>query len=320
MSLSSQILESLLAPAPAPAECPDVSAWWPRHLAIVRDRELPIERSIAGGLAADRAGWAFAAGYQASLRALLPALPDDAVAAMCVTEEGGNQPKAIRSTLREAGAGRVRLDGSKRWTTLGPASALLLVAAVDARGEPGERPRIRVVRVDAGAPGVALHPMPETRFVPEVPHARLEFDAVAIDDDALLPGDGYDDYVKPFRTIEDTQVSAAVLAYLFAESRRRGWPRAWCERALATLLAFSDVAALDPAAAATHIALAGALASAHELFAQAGDLFAAVPQDAAARRWARDCALLQVAGGVRAQRAARAWERVEGVSRPPPSA
>jgi len=320
MSLSPRLLELLLAPTPVPGECPDVSAWWPRQLAITRDWGRPFERSIAGGLAADRAGWAFASGYQASLRALLPALPDEAVAAMCVSEDGGNQPRAIRSTLRDSGDGRIRLDGSKRWTTLGPASALLLVAAVDLRGEPGARAQIRVVRVDAGAPGVALHPMPETRFVPEVPHASVDFDAVAIQADALLPGDGYDGYVKPFRTIEDTQVSSAVLAYLFAESRRRDWPHAWCERALATLLAFSGVALLDPAAASTHIALAGALASAHELFDQAGALFADGPQDAAARRWARDRALLQVAASVRAQRTARAWERAEGVSRPPPSA
>jgi len=320
MSLPSHLLELLLAPTAAPGECPDVSAWWPRHLAIVREWKLPIERSIAGGLAADRAGWAFACGYQASLRALLPALPDDALAAMCVTEEGGNQPRAIRSALRDAGGGRLRLDGSKRWTTLGPASGLLLVAAADLRGEPGERPRIRVARVDAGAPGVALQPMPDARFVPEVPHARVAFDGVSIEEDALLPGDGYDGYVKPFRTIEDTQVSAAVLAYLLAESRRRDWPHAWCERALSTLLAFSDVALLDPAAAPTHIALAGALASAHELFAQAGALFAQGAQDEPARRWARDSALLQVAGGVRAQRAARAWERVDAVSRQRPRA
>jgi len=317
MGLSQRLLERLLAPPRESGECPDVNAWWPRHQAVVRDWREPIERAVAGGLNADRAGWAFASGYQAALRALVPALPDDVVAAMCVTEEAGNQPRAIRSALRDDGGGRLRLDGSKRWTTLGPTSALLLVAAADLREAAGERPTIRVVRVDANAPGVALRPMPPTRFVPEVPHARVDFDAVALERDALLPGDGYADYVKPFRTIEDTLVSAAVLAYLFAESRRRGWPDAWCERALSTLLAFSAIAELDAAAAPTHIALAGTLESAHELFARAGELFAAGPGDAAAQRWERDAALLQVAGSVRTARLARAWERV---SRPPPSA
>lgn len=317
MTLSQRLLERLLAPPREPVGCPDVDAWWPRHQAVAGEWRTPIERAVAGGLDADRAGWAFASGYQAALRALLPALPDGVVAAMCVTEEAGNQPRAIRCALRDDGNGRLRLDGGKRWTTLGPASALLLVAAVDLREPAGERPAIRVVRVDASAPGVALHPMPPTRFVPEVPHARVDFEAVALDGDALLPGDGYDRYVKPFRAIEDTQVSAAVLAYLIAESRRRDWPAAWCERALSTLLAFSAIAELDAASASTHLALGGTLESTHELFARAGELFAAGPQDAAAQRWERDAALLQVAGGVRAARLARARERF---SRPPPSA
>jgi acyl-CoA dehydrogenase len=310
MPLPSDLLDLLLSPPPAAQDCPDIAAWWPIHQRTVQRWSRPIERAIGGGAVADRAGWAFASGYQAALRALLPELPDDTVAAMCVTEEAGNQPKAIRSTLSQAGLGSLRLDGSKRWTTLGPASGLLLVAAVDAREPAAERPRIRVVRVPTGAAGVSLQPMPETRFVPEVPHARLRFEGVSLPQEALLPGDGYDAYVKPFRSIEDTQVSAAVLAYLLAESLRRGWARDWSERALAVLLAFSALAETDPRAPSTHLALTGALAWAHALFAEAGTLFAQGPQDASAGRWARDATLMQVAGAVRAQRAARAWERI----------
>lgn len=326
MTLSESLLESLCARAPVPAECPDVAAWWPRHLRVAREWPVPVERSIAGGLDADRAGWAFAAGYQAALHAMLPGLADDAIAALCVTEEGGNRPSAIRTTLRDAGAGRLRLDGGKRWTTLGPASAVLLVAALDARGgeargaASGARPRIRVARVAAHAPGVSLSPMPDTGFVPEVPHARVGFAAVELDPDCLLPGDGYDGYVKPFRTVEDSHVTAALLAYLLAEGRRRDWPRAWCERAIATLLTLATVAAMDPRAAPTHLALAGALGCAHALFDEGGVLFARDPRDPAARRWARDAALLRIATAAREQRAARAWERADAISRPPPSA
>lgn len=344
MTLPENLLESLCAPAPAPDECPDVATWWPRHLRIVRERSVPIERAIAGGLAADRAGWAFAAGYQAALRALVPGLADDAIVAMCVTEDGGNRPSAIRTTLREAGTGRLRLDGAKRWTTLGPASAVLLVATVDLRGEaaeggtshaggdtdaaveagvgsatrPGERaprPLIRVARVAADSPGVTLLPMPDTRFVPEVPHARVEFAAVELAADALLPGDGYDGYVKPFRTVEDIHVSAALLAYLLTEARRRGWPQDWCERAIASLVAFAAIAPRDPRSATTHLALAGVLAWTHALIAEAGTHFAQGPQDEAAQRWSRDASVAQVAASARSQRAARAWQRVDEAGR-----
>jgi hypothetical protein len=49
---------------------------------------------------------------------------------------------------------------------------------------------------------------------------------------------------------------------------------------------------------------------AHELYGQASALWAAADDDPAARRWARDTALFDVAGTARQQRAARAWQRL----------
>ena len=76
--------------------------------------------AIAGGFAADRVGWAFASGYQAALRALVPGLSHDTLAAFCVTEAEGNRPRDIRTTIVPQPDGTLRIDGSKRWTTLGP--------------------------------------------------------------------------------------------------------------------------------------------------------------------------------------------------------
>ncbi len=84
--------------------------------------------------------------------------------------------------------------------------------------------------------------MPDTRFVPEVPHARVQLDAVRVDAAQLLPGDGYDSHVKPFRTLEDTHVALAVLAYLLREARQRGWPPAFAERLCAVLAALAALA------------------------------------------------------------------------------
>ena len=117
--------------------------------------------------------------------------------------------------------------------------------------------------------------MPPTRFVPEVPHARLAFDAVQLDDGALLPGDGWALYAKPFRTVEDVHVNAAVIGYLVREARRLAWPRSWVARAAALLLA---------------------------LFAEAATHWDATPSDAARARWLRDRDLLNVASTARAQR------------------
>ena len=133
----------------------------------------------------------------------------------------------------------------------------------------------------------------------------------SVDAAALLPGDGYERYVKPFRTLEDAHVTLAVLAYLLREARQRGWPAGFAERLCATMVVLCDVAGAAADAPATHVVLAGALAQAHALYAEAGTLWAAAGDDPAAQRWQRDAALFGVAGSARSQRAARAWERLQ---------
>lgn len=242
------------------------------------------------------------------MHALFPGAPEDRIAALCVTEAEGNHPKAIHSVLRRDGDAWV-LNGAKRWTTLGPDGAMFFVAARDEAAS-GERVALKIARVEGDAPGVTIEPMPDTRFVPEVPHARLRFDEVRLPNEALLAGDGYEGYVKPFRTVEDLHVHAAIVAYLVREARRLGWPAAWIERAAAHLFALRAIAAEDPKAPATHLALAGALAAGHALISETDAWWQAEAGDLAAERWQRDRELLGVASQARAQRTARAWERL----------
>jgi len=300
------MLPQLPASQASAPPCERVADWWPRHRAIAAEHPDPIHQAIVGGFVADRVGWAFASGYQAALRALVHDLPADRICAFCVTEEAGNTPKAIRTTLRREGAG-YRLDGSKRWTTLGPDGALFLVVARDADAA-GERPSLKVARVASEAAGVTVETMQPTRFVPEVPHARLRFEAVHLGESALLPGDGYDQYVKRFRTVEDIHVQAAVLSYLMREAQRLAWPEGWIERLSALLAALSKVADMPPESAETHISLAGTLAIGAGLIGEAEAFWLKAAADAAALRWARDRELLKVASGAREQRTRRAWE------------
>lgn len=305
-------IDSCLRAPTAVPERTGVADWWPRWRDGAARAAAPAEQALLGGFDADRVAWAFASGYQAALRALLPELPRDAVAAFCVTEESGNRPRDIRTRIAPADGSGWVLSGAKRWTTLGPDSSLLLVVGVLPPDADAARVQLKVARVAAGAPGLQLLNMPPTRFVPEVPHARVQLDAVRVADADLLPGDGYERYVKPFRTIEDTHVTLAVLAYLLREARHRAWPAAFAERLCAALVALADVAQAPADAPATHVVLAGALAQAHALYDEAGALWAAAGDDPAALRWQRDAALFAVASSARAQRAARAWERLQG--------
>lgn len=302
------MLGQLLAGGNEAKPCASVAEWWPSHQRIAGENVRTIDQAIIAGFRADRTGWAFASGYQAALRALFPGLPEDRICALCVTEADGNTPRAIRSTLQRTQDGW-RLDGAKRWTTLGPDGGLFLVAARDAQIA-GERPALRIARVASNAAGVQVETMAPTKFVPEVPHARLRFENVPLGDGALLPGDGYDAYVKPFRTVEDLHVHAAVIAYLLGEALRRSWPKQWSERAAALLQSMRALANEDAASPATHIELAGALHTGDALRTEADSHWASGPSDEAAARWVRDRELLKVASTARAKRTERAWERL----------
>jgi len=301
-------LTACLHAATPPAPCSTVADWWPQWLALPADAD-PATLALLGGLAADRVGWAFAAGYQAALRALRPALPRSTMAALCVTEAGGNRPRDVLTTITPLPDGRVRVNGAKRWTTLGPAATLLLVVGRRA-GADAERPQLQVALVPGGTPGLALQPLPGLAMVPEVPHAALTLSGVVLQADALLPGDGYDTVVKPFRTLEDLHVTLAVLAHLLRQARCRGWPSELAERLAAVAALLLTLAAQDPDAASTQVLLGGALQLARQLYADVSTAYAATPDDPASQRWARDAALFNVAGSARAQRSARAWQRL----------
>lgn len=270
------------------------------------DWKEPFDRGIAGGLRADRLGFAFAGGFASALAALAPRqVSDDAPTALCATEEEGAHPRAIRTTLMPIAAGCFALTGKKKWVTLATEASVLLVVAStgqDARG----RNRLRVARVPTTADGVRLSAGPPPPFAPEIPHAEIEFTDVAVAETDLLPGDGYEDYLKPFRTIEDLYVHGALVGYLLGVARRHRFPNPMIERLVALLLASRALAQADPKAPETHIALAGVLGWAASLVDDIERQWSASPDEEWAR-WERDRPLLRVAGNARAARRDRAW-------------
>lgn len=308
-----ELLERVLT-APAPPEHASLAQWWAAHRAATRG--LPtIARAILGGAAADRLGWAFAAGYGAALRALVPAelLGEDEIGALAATEERGAHPKGILTELRDG-----TLHGRKRWVTMAPEAHWLFVVAREPRANDGEgeRPLLRVVRVCRTAPGVTVTPLPPTPFVAEIPHAEITLDGVAVGPSDVLPGDGYDRYLKPFRTIEDIHVHAAALAWLGGVARRHGFSDPLVARAAGILAALHALGASDPSAPATHVALAGTLAATESLLSDLAPEWSRAPGEMRAR-WEADRALFGVAAKARAQRSARAFERLSSfIGRP----
>lgn len=296
MSLA-DIASRLLAPPP-PVAIDGPAAWLRVHREAAAGLDDSLLRALAGGAAADRPGWAFASGYHEALRRLIPAVGERAVA-LAATEAGGAHPRAIATRL--AGG---RLDGVKSFVTLAPACDAAVVIA--SQGESGGRNQLVALLVPLDRDGVSLEALPPTAFAPEVPHAAITFRAVAVGPGDRLPGDGYTDYLKPFRTVEDVHVMAAIAAWIAATFSRAGAPGAAPAEELAALAAaLVAIGQLDPRAQTSHRLLGGALGALDQAIARAEPVWSAV--DPAVRaRWQRDRPLLQVAGAARAARLNRA--------------
>jgi acyl-CoA dehydrogenase len=260
---------------------------------------IPFDEAVSSAFHAPNVAEAFFAGYQAALRSLVPALPAGKVAAFCATEQGGNHPRAIQTRLAEG-----RLSGHKVWVTGGIRCDVLLVVAsagTDAQG----RNALMLVRLDRSRAGVEVRELPATPFVPEVPHAEVFFNDVAVQASEVLPGDGYASYVKPFRTVEDIHVHAAVVAYVLGIGGRFSWPAPHLERALPLLITARTLAEQDPSSPSTHLALAGLISQTRSWLDESNPHWAAV-ESRIRENWLRDQPLLRIAEKAREQRTERA--------------
>lgn len=308
----SHVLSVLLGPAPDPSPITSLAEFRERFGRAAEGFAAPWDRALLAGFVADRVGYAFAGGYAAALACLVAGKLAPATAArvgsLCITEEGGGHPRAIQTTLSPRPEGGFVLTGRKRWATAAPFADVLLVAASTGK-DAGGRNRLALVAVETKAPGVLLRKMPDPPFAPELPHAEVELSDVEVAASEVLPGDGYDTYVKPFRTIEDTHVFLALLGHLLRGGRLFGGPHDLLERTAATALALREIAPLDASAPATHMVLAGALDLGRALVERASEIWSRAPAEVA-ERWERDRPLVLVAERARAERRARAWERL----------
>ena len=306
------LLSHLLSAPVRPQAIDSVESWWASHRQATAGVQPTVHRAVLGGFVADRLGYAFASGYREALCLAIPDVGDDRLC-LCATEKGGAHPRAIASALTPAGDGSWRLSGRKEYASLG-AHADGYIAIVCAGQKADGRKELAAVRIPKGRAGVTLEPMPPTPFIPEIPHARISFDDVHVAADERLPGDGYDRYLKPFRTVEDIHVQAALLGWLLQVGRRSGWPQPLLEEVVACIAALVGLIPTsgDPMTElmqpCTHIALAGLLAQIQRVVT-ASESHWATSEQATRERWQRDRPLLMIAGKARARRRQVAWQR-----------
>ncbi len=295
--MNSSVFDFLLTAVPADSVSADFAADWAHHRARSRDFASSVDRAAIAGFDSAGTGPAFLGGYQEALHALVPSLDPAELSSMCATEGAGARPSTMTTTVTEDGV----VDGTKSFATLGTFADRFLVIARSGTQADG-RPILRAVLVPAGA-SAAVTPLPALPFAPEIPHATVTFDAAPGE---VLPGDGYADFLKPFRTIEDVHVVAAVLGQLVRVARLAQWPAGPVEQLLALFAAVRGVGAEDPGSPGVHIALGGIFGRLTALRTELEPLWAPVEQGVR-ERWERDAPLLGVAGKVRAARLATAW-------------
>jgi acyl-CoA dehydrogenase len=135
---------------------------------------------------------------------------------------------------------------------------------------------------------------------------------VVVEDDAVLSGDGWDAWLKPFRTIEDTHVLASTVGYLTGAARTYDWDRLIVAELVSIGLALVDVGARNPDLPLTHVALAGLFTSARRLAASTeAEWHKAHVDKAEHERWLRDLPILLVAENARTKRTANAFAALE---------
>lgn len=254
----------------------------------------PLELAVVGGRLMSTPGLAFLVGYQAALRMLWPSAPLS-LGALCATEQRSLRVADMQTRLSD-----LRVSGRKDFVTAGDAADWLLVAA---RSEAsGETPRLSLAVVYPDEPGVRLEKLPAIALMPDISRGRLFLDNAQCE---LLAGDGWDAYVKPFRTLEDIYVLSAMTAWLYGVGQDSDWPQALQLRLLALLAGCAEVSRQAPNNLAGHVLLGGLFAQFEGLKAELNEALADGPQHWAAM-WQRDQSVMDLAAGARGKRLAKA--------------
>ena len=275
--------------------------------------EFTIDRAIAFGFEADRVAYAFLAGFRAALQYLIPNLESQVFASFCITEQGGNTPKAIKSTLKalDESESRWLLNGKKTFITGATEADQIFVAASVGKDNDG-RNLIKLVQLDSGLPGIDIQEMSPLPFIPEISHGEVSFTDVELRRESILPGDGYSEYVKPFRIVEEIHVTAALLGYLARVGIEYKWDRTYLEEIVALIKLVRALWQSDLLSSDTHVAYAGFARLMQQFIEKTSPNWKTVP-DVIRKGWERDQAILGIAEKARKKRLENAWQAVSGL-------
>jgi alkylation response protein AidB-like acyl-CoA dehydrogenase len=235
------ILRRELVPASSPTEEDYHRFWLEREI----NSHEPFVAAALGGALADRLGWVFVAGYQATIRRCFPDLPvEPGWSAFVNTEDTSGR---LPGTTLTGGHGQRRLNGWKHWLAAADHADRLLVSARQ------EQTPFLVLSRDT--PGVHIESDPPADYLPELVQGRVQFEDVVIEEHQVV---GDERTFPTFRASETAYVRAALFACMLSHARRLEAPPTLVAAALAGLLEMQAILQLPLPSDAVRVALLGA--------------------------------------------------------------
>jgi hypothetical protein len=150
---------------------------------------------------------------------------------------------------------------------------------------------------------VTLEPLPTLPLMPEVGHGRLLLEQATCE---LLAGDGWDAYVKPFRSLEDLYVLTALTAWLYGVGQESAWPQDLRLQLLGLLAGCAEGSRQCADSVSCHLLLGGLFAQFQALRGAIDAALAAGPVHWA-QIWQRDQGVMTLAAAAREKRLNKAW-------------
>jgi hypothetical protein len=269
--------------------------------------DLPVDRAISEGFFSDRVAYAFYAGFQAAFYYLLPESKKNTVFGFCVSEQHGSHPSKIKANLKKIpDSEKWCINGYKKFVSCALYADQLLVAASKGTNDKNKN-ILKIILLKSDVKGLKIEPMNNIPFIPEISHGIITFDNVIVDESQILPEDGYKNYIKPFRTIEDICIYAALLGYLFKAACKFYWPKKIKEHVLFLLTGIRSLSKSDFKDPAAHIVLGGFEYQLNSLFKELFSYWN--KEDKEHLRWHRDHSIFNIAQNTKAKRLAAAWTK-----------
>lgn len=192
--------------------------WWLDNFKLANGFDKDIEKLMALAFQANNLSSVFNVGYQFAIRAMfgkkLPAiLQPGCLSCLCVSESGGNSPKAMLCYADQQG-----LTGVKTFVTCAPQVNHLLVLFDDQREHhkrDSKTLRIAFIQNARQCEGVTIIESDPARFLPNLDKGKVIIENLKLDDIHVLAEDAHEAYSKPFSILEGLYIRLACIAYLF---------------------------------------------------------------------------------------------------------